>query len=248
MNQTPDLVWLNGSKSLQQLSHSGTELFPEERRLLQQQINNLGLEWRASVLYHVLWHSMWYDDDELGLLDQNCGIKEISKKRHWGDMGMVKRRKKSAKGGNVERTAKVDLQSSTFKYLALLCFMVRQSLKKCDRPLNYACRTWPRGLNFLGQTPRSLWVTTPLPTSSTPYFVFFTLRAGVNSSAPACCTDFTQPRQMVLTLHWAHAPAPGTLGKSFRALATLSGSTCTYYKHRCSGSVCRHARLRACTC
>lgn len=80
-----------------------------------------------------------------------------------------------------------------------------------------------------------------------PPLCFFTLRAGVNTSAPACCTDFTQPRQMVLTLHWAHAAAPGTLGKSFRALATLSESTCTYYKHRCSSMcagmcVCKHAQ------
>lgn len=76
-----------------------------------------------------------------------------------------------------------------------------------------------------------------------PPLCFFTLRAGVNTSAPACCTDFTQPRQMVLTLRCTLAPAPGTLGKSFRALATLSASTCTRYKHRCSG-MCAGMRAR----
>lgn len=85
------------------------------------------------------------------------------------------------------------------------------------------------------------------PSPALIFFFFFTLRAGVNTSAPACCTDFTQPRQMVLTLHWTQTPAPGTLGKSFRALATLSESTCTHYKHRCNGMCARHVRLQACT-
>lgn len=98
---------------------------------------------------------------------------------------------------------------------------------------------------FLGQTPHSLWVLTPA-FFFFPFF-FFTLRAWINTSAPACCTDFTQPRQMVLTLHRAHTLAPGTLGKSFRDLATLSRHTCTYYKHRCNGMcagmrVCKHAQ------
>lgn len=79
--------------------------------------------------------------------------------------------------------------------------------------------------------------------------LFPTLRAWINTSAPACCADFSQPQQMVFALQRARAATPGTQGKSFRALATLSGSTCAHYKHRCD-SMCvgtrtlKHASVR----
>lgn len=84
--------------------------------------------------------------------------------------------------------------------------------------------------------------TTPRPPPPRPLSCP-TLCAWMNTSAPACCADFSQPQQMVLTLQRAHAATPGTQGKSVRVLASLSGSTRTHGKHR-RNSMCARANMQ----